>query len=159
MTIQTTYTQGLGTPFAGMPADIQTSHVEYLTANAAIPFGSVVAQGSTDGRAILAVASSVLIGVAVAMNKGGDGVNASAYAQHETMGVMGFGRIFGTVVGAAGINTAAYAIPSVGATQGQFTATANALGSVGTFAATIGSDGGIVPVDIKLQTGTPTYPA
>ena len=148
MPVQTAYTIGQDAAFEGQLIDLQPSWVKNYTAEAAIPFGRGVIQGTTDGEALLAAAEGTLIGVSALSSVGADGTTTAAYAANDTASIVDFGRVWVKAVGAVTKNAPAYVITTVGATQGQFTATPNALGSIGKFA-TGGTDT-LVQLDVSL---------
>ena len=149
MTVQTAYTTALDTLKDGQLVDGQANIINHYTAAGAIPFGVGVIQGASDGKAVIAAAGGVLVGVSLGTSKGNDGAAAAAYATNDTVPVIGLGTVLGTVVGDAAKNADAYVIPTVGATQGQFTATSNALGVIGKFGASV-TGGGVVPIVVTL---------
>lgn len=149
MTIQTTYTTALDALKVGQLVDGQANIITNYTAGGAIGFGRGVIQGASDGAALIAASGGTLIGVALGTSSGNDGTNADGYVANDTVPVIALGTVLGTVVGNASKNAPAYVITTVGATQGQFTATPNALGSIGKFGASV-TGGGIVPIVVSL---------
>lgn len=160
MTVQTAYTLGQPVAVAGLLADAQENRVANYTAGGAIGFGRGVIQGATDGACLIAAASGVLIGVTALSPKGTDGATAVGYVATDATSVVESGSVWGHVVGAAAKNDPAYVIPTVGATQGQFTATPNALGSIGKFGSS-GTDTLViidVTIAVKGETGAAGAP-
>jgi hypothetical protein len=150
MTIQTTYADTLTPAKAGQLASPQASWVKHFTAEGAIGFGRGVIKGTGDHQVLLAAADGVLLGVAVADSQGNEGLDAG-YAALERVPVIQFGQVWGHVVGAFTIGAPAYVITTVGATQGQFTATPNALGQIGKFASSGSGTLAVIDVSLAIQ--------
>ena len=148
MTIQTTYTIGQETALAGQVVDLQNGWDKNYVAADAIAMGRAVIQDAGGDRVCaLAAAAGVLVGVAKLSSKPNDG-EAVGYVAGDVVPVMDYGRIWVEAVGAVTKNAPAYVITTAGANQGKFTATPNALGSIGKFA-TSGTDA-LVELDVSL---------
>lgn len=148
MTIQTTYTIGQGVALAGQVVDLQNGWDKNYVATNAISMGRALIQGAgADRNCSLAAAGGVLVGVAKLSSKPNDGTTVG-YAAGDVVPVMDYGRIWVEAVGAVTKNAPAFVITTVGANQGKFTATPNALGAIGKFA-TSGTDA-LVELDVSL---------
>lgn len=151
MTVQTTYDFGLKRGHDGQLVDNNPHHNHMYTVASAFGFGRAVTQGANDTLVNLATTGARCVGVAQYAAKGSDGAVAASYAVGETASIIDFGRILVQAVGAVTKDAPAYVISTVGADQGKFTATSNAMGIVGRFAET-NAAGGQVAVDITINT-------
>lgn len=126
---------------------IKIERVESRVATANIPFGRAVQRVTSDNQVGLTAAAGIPQGVAIFTH---EQINDQAedILTGQMVSVLSKGIVAGRVVGAVTQGALAYAIVTVGATQGQFTATAGSNLLVGKFK-TGGTDT-IVEIDIDL---------
>lgn len=126
---------------------IKIDRVESRVATANIPFGRAVQRVTSDNQVGLTAAAGIPQGVAIFTH---EQINDQAedILTGQMVSVLSKGIVAGRAVGAVTQGALAYAIVTVGATQGQFTATAGSNLLVGKFK-TGGTDT-IVEIDIDL---------
>lgn len=126
---------------------IQIDRVDSRVATANIPFGRAVQRVTSDNQVGLTAASGVPQGVAICTH---EQINDQAedILTGQMVSVLSKGVVYGRAVGTVTQGAPAYAIVTVGATQGQFTATVGTNLLVGKFK-TGGTDT-LVEIDINL---------
>jgi hypothetical protein len=147
MPVQTSYTMKPAVALAGLVSTAQDTIIDSYTAEEALDFGVGVIVGATDAQVKETVSGGKLRGVTV-FNHSGINESASSIATGDLVPVLRKGRIYGKANGAVTAEAPAYVIITVGATQGQFTATAGSNLLVGKF-----HNGGtdtLVEIDVDL---------
>jgi hypothetical protein len=144
---QTAYTLYPAAAYAGQLIPDVPFTVESRVATASIPFGSAVQRVTSDNQVGLTAASGVPQGVAIITHEHPNN-QAEDIITGQNVSVLKNGRVWVTAVGAVTQGAAAYAIVAVGATQGQFTATAGSNLLVGKFVN--GGTDTLVLLDVNL---------
>lgn len=121
--------------------------IESRVATANVPFGRGVQRQTSDNQVALAAASGIPQGVAI-MTHENPNDQAEDIITGQNVSVLKRGRVWVRAVGAVTQGALAYAIVTVGATQGQFTATASTNLLMGRFV-TGGTDT-LVLLDVDL---------
>lgn len=145
---QLSYSIGHSAKMLGSIADLNNVDIEACIAEGNLPFGIGVVQGTTDRQAKLCVAGSAPLGVVV-RGQGYANDQAEDVLSGQEVGVMRKGRAVVYATGAVAKEAPAYMIVTVGATQGQFTATAGSNLLVGKFAETTTGAGNVI-VNLNL---------
>ena len=148
MPLQTTYSLYPAVSRAGQVSTVQDTIIDSFVAEEGLDFGVGVVVGASDKQVKKAVSGGKLRGVTV-FNHSGVNESTTSVAVGGLVPVLRKGRIYGKVNGAVTAEAPAYVIITVGATQGQFTATAGSNLLVGKFH-NGGADGTLVEIDVDL---------
>ena len=148
MPVQTTYSILPPVALAGQVSTVQDTIIDSFLAEEGLEFGVGVVVGTTQSQVRRAVASGKLRGVVV-FNHSGINETVNSVPTGEVVPVLRKGRMYGRAVGAVTAEALAYVIVTVGATQGQFTATASTNLLVGKFHNNA-ADGALVEIDVDL---------
>ena len=147
MPVQTTYTIRPAVSVAGLVSTAQDTIIDSYNAEEGLEFGVGVVVGTADNQVKKTVSGGKLRGITV-FNHSGLNESATSILTGDLVPVLRKGRIYGKAVGAVTAEAPAYVIIAVGATQGQFTATAGSNLLVGKF-----HNGGtdtLVEIDVDL---------
>jgi hypothetical protein len=144
---QTAYTVYPAEAYAGQLIPDVPFTVESRVATANLPFGRAVQRVTSDNQVGLTAASGVPQGVAIITHEYPND-QAEDILSGQNVSVLKKGRVWVEAVGAVTQGASAYAIVTVGATQGKFTATVGSNLLVGKYV-TGGTDT-LVLLDVDL---------